>query len=304
MSPNERILAYLICMEIEKIKTSSKLKLLCQPYSENQKLFEKTRLYNSIRTKKNGSKDNELIDLHVVENISNSEVVKISTGGFARINPFLNPSIVWWSKREFPGSNIYIRLNHHEFFSELPPQLLNEEVMVPANPKWWRKLKIHRNRKEGASYFIEEPESPNQSFQKYWDYHVKKIRCLQISANRNNNGNLSMMFEELSEYYIDSGVLMGKCIHLDTDAAYDTSSSEASLNHLDLAIQFYENGKIKERFSQDLSKGKVVGASYRTHILRIENIPFDSVLQYLLMFFDSLYLKVEWLSDQFRDKDG
>lgn len=301
LNQNERILAFLICIEVGRIRKAKSLKNLCKPYSQEQSLFQNTNLYNNIRVKKNESKDFELIDMRALEGVNDSEIVKIGNCGYAKINPFLNPLIPWWSKQTFPKSNLYVRLNHHEFFKAKPLQAINEEVLVPANPNWWKNLKIYKNKKEGSSYSILEPFQLPHEGGKYMDFHLNKVRNLQIHAKRNNDNNLSMMIEELNEYYIDSGFLMGRCIHLDTDSEFGTPASKAMLNHLDLAIQFYEKGKIKERNRQDLSQGQVVDADFRTHLFRIENIPFNAVIYYAKVFFQSKYLFNEWLKDQIQE---
>lgn len=298
-TPDERILAYLICLEVGNIRNFNNLKSSCIQYDKNQELFKQSNLYNSVRKKENGSLDLELININAIKSIDDSEVVSISGGGYAKTNGFLKPSIIWWSKKTFPSSNLFLRLNPNEYYDIQPPQGLNEEVMIPANPNWWKNLKIYKNKKDGSSYFIEPPIDLKTDLQKHWDYHVRKIIKMQLHAKRNNQGNISLMFEELSEYYKDAGLLMGKCIHLDSDAKYGENASESKLNHLDLAVQFYEGKKIDDRLSQDLAQGMVVDASFRTHIFRIENIPFNAAIAYVVMFFDSKHLILEWIKDQF-----
>lgn len=301
---NERILAFLICIEVGHIRDANILRTLCEPYSSEQLLFQHSNLYGNIRMKNENSKDLELIDMQALEGVSNSEIVTIGRAGYAKINPFLNTSIPWWSKQAFPNSNIYVRLNHHEFFSSKPLQALNEEILIPANPSWWEKLEIYKNRKEGSSYYIEESFDLPREQVKYIDFYVDGVRSLQIHAKRNNDGNLSIMLEEINEYYLGSGLLMGRCVHLDTDSEFGASVNEAKLNHLDLAIQFYEKDKINQRKSQDLSRGMVVNASFRTHLFRIENIPFKAVIAYVGLFFKSKYLVQEWLKDQLKISFG
>jgi hypothetical protein len=304
LNQDERILAFLVCIEVGNIREAKILRTLCEPYSPEQLLFQNTSLYHNIRMKNDNSKDRELIDMQVLEGVSNSEIVKVGRVGYAKINPLLTTSIPWWSKQTFPNSKLYVRLNHHEFFASKPLQAINEEILIPANPSWWNNLEIYKNRKEGSSYYIEGSfELPREQV-KYIDYHVDKVRSLQIHAKRNNDGNLSMMLEELNEYYFDAGFLMGRCIHLDTDSGFGTSANQAMLNHLDLAIQFYEKDKINARNDQDLSKGMVVDASFRTHLFRVENIPFNAVIAYAGLFFKSKYLVQEWLKDQLRISIG
>ena len=172
--PDERILAFLVCIEVGKMHEAAILRTLCEPYSTEQVLFQSTSLFEQIRKKSNASKDNELIDMQAVEGVNDSEIVKISGCGYAKINPFLKPSIPWWSKQTFPKSESYIRLNHHEFFASKPLRAVNEEILIPANPSWFEKLEIYRNRKEGSSYYIEEPIELPRELDKFIDYKIKK----------------------------------------------------------------------------------------------------------------------------------
>lgn len=98
---------------------------------------------------------------------------------------------------------------------------------------------------------------------------------------------------------VDSGYILGKCIHLDTDDPMDTDFRATILNHLDLAINIYTGDSIKSRREQILADGMVQDADYRTHLFRIENIPFPAVIAFVTMYFDSSVLIRDWLEDQF-----
>lgn len=110
-----------------------------------------------------------------------------------------------------------------------------------------------------------------------------------------------MMIEELSQ--IDThGLLFGRCIHLDTDSKFGTPFEFAQLNHLDLAINIYEGEAANKRLGDNLAAGNVTtDASYRTHLLRIEGIPFKGLFGFVIAFFRSQTLISEWFEDQFRD---
>jgi len=157
--------------------------------------------------------------------------------------------------------------------------------------------------KEGASYILDDC-SPKENLQQYWELHIKKIKRLEVIAKRSNNGNLSMMIEEITD--IDShGLLFGRCIHLDTDSKFGTDFENSILNHLDLAINIYEDEAAKKRLDDNLASGQVTtDASYRTHLLRVEKIPFKALFGFVVSFFKSQTLINEWLEDQFPKKDG
>ena len=174
---------------------------------------------------------------------------------------------------------------------------------MPANPNWWKNLTIHNRAKEGASYILDDC-SPKENYRQYWELHIKNIKRLEVVAKRNNNGNLSMMIEELTG--IDNhGLMFGRMIHLDTDSAYGTEFEESKLNHLDLAINIYEGDIAKKRLEDNLAEGnKSTSASYRTHLLRIEDIPFKGLFGYVTSFLKSQTLVNEWFEDQFQQNDS
>jgi hypothetical protein len=92
LNQDERILAFLVCIEVGNIREAKILRTLCEPYSPEQLLFQNTSLYHNIRMKNDNSKDRELIDMRVLEGVSNSEIVKVGRVGYAKINPLLTHS--------------------------------------------------------------------------------------------------------------------------------------------------------------------------------------------------------------------
>lgn len=298
-SGTERVACFVMTFEIDEIKTKNNWKKRCERYSQEQPLFLKEPLlFDSIRKKDSGKKDFELIDFDVFNQINESEILKINKS-YALIDSELHPSIVVWSKENFNSNPLFIRANPFKVFGQQPPQLILESILIPANPNWWKNLTIHNRTKEGASYILDDC-SPKENYRQYWELHIKNIKRLEVIVKRNNNGNLSMMLEELTG--IDSrGLMFGRMIHLDTDSTYGTDFEESKLNHLDLAINIYEGGTAKKRLEDNLAQGnKSISASYRTHLLRIENIPFKGLFGYVIFFFQSQTLVHEWLEDQFK----
>ena len=55
------------------------------------------------------------------------------------------------------------------------------------------------------------------------------------------------------------------------------------------------------RLSHDLSKGKVVDATFRAHLVRVENEYVSSVVDLASRFFESRSLLSNWITDQFRE---
>ena len=296
----ERTTCFIITFEIEEVKTKKNWKKRCERYSAAQPLFKKEPdLLDQIRTKDNGSKDNELLNYNAFKHINESEILHFRES-FTLIDYALNPHIIVWAKDNFKDKPLYIRANPNKVFEVQPPQILFESILMPANPEWWKKLTIFNRTKEGAAYTLDDC-SPKENYRQYWELHIKNIRRLEVIAKRNNNGNLSMMIEEITG--IDShGLMFGRMIHLDTDSKYGTDFENSTLNHLDLAINIYEGDAAKQRLNDNLAEGnKTTDASYRTHLLRIEGIPFKGLFGFVTSFLKSQTLIGEWFEDQFRE---
>ncbi|MBN1971483.1 MAG: hypothetical protein JW870_19115 [Candidatus Delongbacteria bacterium] len=294
----ERIVCFLISFEIKSIININNIYTRFKEYSEEHIIFkQEPKLWKYVRNNDAKKSNKELIDASVFEQIDNSEIVRFNNS-FMIIEKSLNPSILVWTKLIFSGSPLYIRINPNEIYKHMPPRDLFEAISMPADPEWWKKLKLHKNKKTGASYFLQDC-SPKINVNQYIDYHVNQIRRLEITTTRNNSGNLSMMIEELT-CKGSSGVMIGRMIHLDTDDKYGTDFNDSHLNHLDLAVNIYENERVQKRIVDRLETGnKTVKASKRTHLMRIEKIPFIGLLGFAYAFFKSKTLLNEWYMDQF-----
>lgn len=110
------------------------------------------------------------------------------------------------------------------------------------------------------------------------------------------------MLEELSEEEKESDILVGRCIHLDTDYTSGSNFDGVRLNHLDCAINLYTEESIKHRLEENLANGeKVTKAEPRIHLIRVEDVPFKKLIDIALLFFRSKSLTKEWISYQFKE---
>jgi len=94
------------------------------------------------------------------------------------------------------------------------------------------------------------------------------------------------------------GLLIGRCIHLDTAAPLGTDPMTAKVLHVDLAINVYEDVRVEERLACDLSNGRIIDASCRSHLLRAENVPFNVAAVLSLLFFQSRHLRRDLFNNQ------
>lgn len=290
----DRVTCFVIYFELEEISIKKSWRKRCELYKASQPLF--TNSPNLLQAVYN----DELLDNMVLTQINDCEILQFKEG-YTYLDYALNPLIVSWTIDNFPDKKIYLRANPYKFFSTQPTQRVFESILLPANPNWWRKLTIYNRTKEGACYVLDDC-SPKENLRQYWELHIKKIKRLEVIAKRSNNGNLSMMLEEITDIG-SRGLLFGLCIHLDTDSDFGTDFENSTLNHLDLAINIYEDESARKRLSDNLASGQVTtDASYRTHLLRVEKIPFKALFGFVVSFFKSQTLINEWLEDQFQIK--
>ncbi|MBY3246032.1 hypothetical protein HFO16_32440 [Rhizobium laguerreae] len=171
--------------------------------------------------------------------------------------------------------------------------------MVPARPSWLSNFGLRKGMKDFGSYqLLNRPISDGQA--EYWDYDVKMVRRLEVCVERREENYLTMMIEELPRPDDSSGLMIGRCIHLDTRDPAFTPLGEVKMQHLDLAINVYEDEDRKKRFDGSLQNGRVHDATFRTHLLRIEGIPFSSLFLFSAMFLESEVLIGEWVNDLVR----
>lgn len=288
---------WLFLADVNHAAENIRLEQICTKYLLNQPLFAGApSLYRHIRCREtSGTPDFELIDDNALECVDDSEVYRVGTG-YSKLPAELDPQIANWARKAFPNSPRFLHLNPWEFYANQPLQLLEEAALVPANPNWITSLALFPSQKTFASYILEDC-SPKENMSQYRDYHLGKVRKLEVTAQRRKPDYLSMMIEELTVDDEPNGLMVARCIHLDTRAKNGTPMKQATLQHLDLAINVYKGEDRAARVAGSLQLGKVVDATYRTHLFRIENLPFPSLFCIAEMFLKSRCLISEWLDD-------
>ncbi|USK62295.1 hypothetical protein [Peribacillus asahii] len=289
-----------------------------EEYDSSQPIFQRhPELLEKLRVKPSGGVDKELIQLNAVQYEPFPDFPKYRTcsykNSFFLVNGYLNGAISRYLIDKYGKKNLYIRIDPYTVLDQAPPLLLEEEFLRPPNPHWIERLKIHSNQSEGSELFLprltgEQVKGDPWKTQQFWEYNEKKIRKLQTIAtmkneNHNKNKHFSMSLEELSEESIEDGMLIGRMIHLDSIDSYDTPFDKVKLNHLDLAINVYMGESIEKRLSESLASGSTVtNATFRTHLIRADNIMFADILEIAPRFFKSQTMFEEWVKEQFQFK--
>jgi hypothetical protein len=293
---SERIALFALCFDIQHALDLLQLRRQCESYEVSQPLFRAApNLLDHIRMRAGGSTDRELIDVTAIESVGGSSIYKVA-GGFARLIPHLNPGIVNWAQSTYPRSPIFVRLDPFYFQRHEPGQLLTEATLVPANPKWLADFSLRKGMGDFAMYELQDVSARDDARQ-YWDFRIRGIRRLEVRVERRDNDYLTMMMEELPRPDEANDLMVGRCIHLDTRDPVGTPLKSVKLNHLDLAINVYQGQRRFERFEQTMQTGKVVDASFRTHVFRIEQANFLSLFDFSRQFLRSMVLLGEWIQE-------
>ena len=298
MAGDERIAAFVVCFELDDEISKLDVRRRFQRYDIDQPLFKQCpKLWSDIR-------DDELVSIRNVHHLGRSGLVELP-GGWGRLDAFLTPELLRWAQAEFPDVSTYVRLDPWFAEPEQPPEPLREAAVRPARPGWWTTLALRNREGDGGHYVLQDSVQPSPATRdEYWEYHVRGVRSFEVHAKRDSSGNLSMMLEEVAEARTSNGTLIGRCVHLDTDALPGTDQHAAPLNHLDLAINVYFDDATTRRKETRLCDGRVEDASVRTHLLRVEGVPFAAIAEFARQFFHSSVLLQEWMRDQFSSAGG
>lgn len=283
-----RLIAICVILDIEHEIQRIEQCRLCEPYSESHPLLIKCpcierRLYPpDVKVVK------DLIDLHGLNTDDTYQLFSI--GAYkARISSELHPNVVEFILSEFPDKKSYFRLDPYRISERLKPRLV-ETIQRPADPYWWKTLKIYDNHRKSSIYTLSEQIDHS------WEYRIRGIRRLEVVWT-NRKGCLSLMAEELR--YISPTILLGRCIHLTVDTIRGKTWESALVSHIDGAINVYFDNDCESRLMSSLTDGKSTDATIRTHLFKVLEIPLNALIPISMMFFKSNILTYEWIEDQF-----
>ena len=291
-----RLACICMCIETSIMRNRRKIQESCDKYHEDMPLFKECPdLYVENRK-------NELINYNSINRNENSRVFSYK-GKLGVIDRRLPLPILDWLDTNYHDKPSYVRLDPYLILDK-PVDPIEEALVNAPDPAWWRDLHIYQGKDKGSSYqLLNDPEDKAN----YWDYLVKGIRRFEYHAGRGQSGGetyLSMMMEELELHedhaHPSDSYLVGRMIHLDTKAEIGQEFASAPLMHIDLAYNYYYDDKVEKRMNQDLSRGeKIEDATYRTHLVRIENITLSELFPVAYAFFVSKTMLDEWCQYQF-----
>lgn len=128
LTGDSRIAAFVLCTELEREITSLAHERRFEPYHKEQPLFSHFPQYLKLVAV------NELLPSEIVGQMRGDGVIQASSR-FVRIDPYLHPAIVSWSRSSFPGMPLFLRIDPYFVRSEEPPMRLLEAILIPADPQ-------------------------------------------------------------------------------------------------------------------------------------------------------------------------
>lgn len=293
--PLDRLAIFRVCLDVESQIALFNIRNRCVPYPDSPLLKTLPELGEFVV-------DDLISATSITKTPISTDVVQVKNG-FVRLDPDLSPAIASWVVGTYPADRVRLRFDPRWGSDKMIRPSLREHVIRVPNPTWWSFLGLHRGTTDGGRFELTpDMGSGHARQQAYWEYYVKGVRRLEVFVKRENQGRLSMMVEEIAVRDEGDGFIVGRCIHLDTESPEGTPFDKAELKHIDLAINVYETDRMRVRLDQKLADtGKVVDASCRTHLIRVNGARFPILFDFARDFFLSNVLTVEWISHQFKD---
>lgn len=264
-----------------------------EKYSISQPLFKSNQALFSQTL------NDELIPSTQFQKMLLKNILRLANGQYAYVDESLEPPLL--QQLEDRGLTYYVRVNPNYIYETNPPILIKEAAWRTPSPKWQNAIGIKPNQKDGFSYYIPEDVDRDTHPYEYMDRYFLHILRLEGEYKRERDGYFSMMVEELKEEkhpFLDEYYIVGRMIHLDS---YEDGEKglNAKLKHIDLAINLYTEDAALDRINERLeNKGKEVKATYRSHILRLNNTQLSDIIAFST-FFESKCLQEEWIKDMF-----
>ena len=264
-----------------------------EKYSIEQPLFVSNEELLSYSLNK------ELIHSTTFKKIHIANVLQFTNGKYAFMDDSLEPFIL--KNLESRGTTYFVRINPLFYYEKNPPILIKEEAWRKPSPKWKNAIGIKPNCKDGFSYYIPDDIDINTNGYEHSDRYILGIFRLEGEYKRQRDGYFSMMVEELKEVkhpFKEDYYLIGRMIHLDSDESCE-KGLDTKLKHIDLALNLYTgDNAIKRRNERLENGGRIVDASFRSHILRVNDTKLSDIILFST-FFESESLKNEWIKDMF-----
>lgn len=288
-----RIACFCVAIEAEYQRKLNKEIVDCSGYEGTEPIFQK-QVLREIRNQ-------DLVDYRFFEYRDPSSNIFRTHGFWGYFDKRIPLQIYSWIDNCFVDKPCRIRIEPEGVYDNKPKQMIIECMIIPPQFRWWDRLNIYIGNTTGSEYTLLGNDLNN--YRDYWEYNVLNLRRLEVSETRRNEDYISMMIEEIEEHTnpLNSSekYLIGRMIHLDSSATIGTCFENVILNHIDLAYNLYINGDADNRLRTHLCYGRTQDATHRTHILRIENIPFKSLFKIAYSFFKSKELTTEWLNNEF-----
>lgn len=296
----QRVAGFCAVCDLQGRMEDLSLERSCAPYAEDQPLFQQApSLWQMVR--RSGGRPADLIAAEGIE-FAHGLLARLEGDFHVRTNPYLAPDVL----EHLRGA---VAADSEEWFVRLDPYgvqadrriPLQEAIVRPGNPHWYQRLEVWPDKPVKARYVLQRDHNDGPEF-----VHKGAIRgtTLEVSIQRGAPDSdtgvclLRGSIEELCET-TRGDLLVGLMLHFTCEDPVGTEWKDAVADHLDGAVQFYLGETAAERARGTLCDGKVVDASLRTHLFRVDKTPLRNLFALIGLFFQSEDLLNDWLEDQF-----
>ena len=266
-----------------------------EKYSEDQPLF---KLYPELLV------DTEYIFGNVVNDLNNIKQYYTDGHKFWGI-PYKGSILCLVDDSELyscvmlsDASETKIHVDPYRFYNQRLHEFFTKGITRWVDPHWKSRKQLRKGQTGSVfepSYYVEDllvDEVYCYFIEKIWD--VGSIR-LEVSIKNNDKNGFIILVEELKYLFTDA-ILVGRCIHLDISEGEIDSNS--IMNHIDFAINYYLGESENERLGVNISTGgDVVEASFRSHVIRLNEVRFEQFPKLCVSFINNKRLAMEFIYD-------
>ncbi|MCL2032940.1 MAG: hypothetical protein FWG96_06725 [Methanomassiliicoccaceae archaeon] len=172
-------------------------------------------------------------------------------------------------------------------------------VIRPIDPKCISNFRLQK-KYTGGEYDCSQKNEKLEDLPEYKStFQSQNDARLEVIIKTKNRNDMEMYIEEVHLDNFRQRVI-GRFIHCIINDAYGKDLGNMNLNHLDFSINVYLEDRAEQRWISRLSNGEdIVKATYRTHALRLDGIPFFGLITCAYFFIKKTCLALEWIYNQF-----
>jgi len=213
---------------------------------------------------------------------------------------------------EYPEKNKLIeyveKVHGSDYFLHIDPYTIHDcrdvcgyiesAIIKPIDSRCISNFKLKKGY-SGGEYDCSYPTPELYEFPDYKSTFNTRADVRLEAAIMHKGNDMELFLEEL---FYDNFLqkLTGRFVHCNIKDAYEKDLRAMNLEHLDFSVNVYRGDDIQKRWNNKLSERKdITEATYRTHFLMLEKVPFNEMIPCAYSFINRKCLALDWIYDQF-----